>query len=88
MYGLDNNVSSQPDQPLSARSYPKSEIKLNTDADLTIYIQNESPGKNKESEWLPAPKDAFYLILRTHARARELVQQEWVPPAVTKANSE
>jgi hypothetical protein len=37
-------------------------MKLDIDGDLTIYIQNDSPEKNKESERLPPPKDAFYLI--------------------------
>jgi hypothetical protein len=39
---------------------------LDTDSDPTIYIQNDSSGKNKESEWLPTLKDTFHLILRTY----------------------
>ncbi len=34
-------------------------MKKDADGGLTIYIQNESPGKDKESNWLPAPKGPF-----------------------------
>ena len=42
-------------------------MKFGDDGSLTIYIQSESPGKDKESNWLPAPKDgAFKLALRLY----------------------
>ena len=33
---------------------------------MDLYIQNESPGKDKEANWLPAPKDKFVLMLRLY----------------------
>ena len=39
---------------------------FNADGSLTLYFQNESPGKHKEPNWLPAPKDEFILCLRMY----------------------
>ena len=33
---------------------------------MDLYIQNESPGPDKESNWLPAPKDQFILMMRLY----------------------
>jgi Protein of unknown function (DUF1214) len=37
-------------------------LKYNADGSLNLYFQNESPGADKEANWLPAPKGAFNLI--------------------------
>src|SRR5262249_48256395 len=42
----------------------RDDLKFNNDGSLTLYIQNESPGREKESNWLPAPKDRFNLCMR------------------------
>ena len=41
-------------------------LKKNADGSLTLYIQNKSPGKDKESNWLPAPNDLIYLVMRLY----------------------
>jgi hypothetical protein len=41
-------------------------MKKNADGSLTLYIQKDSPGKEKESNWLPAPNDTIYLVLRLY----------------------
>jgi hypothetical protein len=41
-------------------------LKLNRDGSLTIYIQKKSPGKDKESNWLPAPDGPIYLVMRLY----------------------
>ena len=41
-----------------------SQMKKNPDGSLTLYIQKDSPGKAKEANWLPAPNDTIYLVLR------------------------
>jgi len=40
-------------------------VKKNTDGSLDIYVQHHSPPKEKQSNWLPSPKDSFRLLLRT-----------------------
>jgi hypothetical protein len=41
-------------------------LKPNADGSVDLYIQNESPGADKESNWLPAPKDKFILMMRLY----------------------
>jgi hypothetical protein len=47
---------------LSARN----KLKANADGSVDLYIQSESPGKDKESNWLPAPKGKFILMMRLY----------------------
>jgi hypothetical protein len=44
----------------------RQDLKVNADGSVDLYIQNESPGADKESNWLPAPKDKFILMLRLY----------------------
>jgi len=44
----------------------RQDLKANADGSVDLYIQNESPGADKESNWLPAPKDKFILMLRLY----------------------
>ncbi len=62
----------------------RDKLNFNTDGSLTLYVQNESPGKDKESNWLPAPKDSFNLFMRLYWPKREILSGSWKPPAVTR----
>ena len=42
-------------------------LKKDANGSIALYLQTDSPGKDKESNWLPAPKGLFYLICRTYA---------------------
>ena len=41
-------------------------MKTNADGSLTIYIQNKSPGSDKEANWLPAPDGPIYVMIRLY----------------------
>jgi len=47
------------------------EMKTNADGSLTLYIQKDSPGKDKESNWLPAPNGPIYLVMRLYSPKTE-----------------
>ena len=55
----------------------------NKDGSLTIYIQSESPGKDREANWLPAPKTGpFKVALRLYIPQESVINEEWVPPGI------
>ncbi|ANY81618.1 hypothetical protein BB934_06235 [Microvirga ossetica] len=59
-------------------------LKHNGDGSLDLYLQNESPGQNKEANWLPAPKGPFNVMLRLYAPRSDALTGKWNPPPVTK----
>jgi hypothetical protein len=63
----------------------RDKLNLNPDGSLDIYIQNNSPGKDKESNWLPAPKDSFNVILRIYWPKQEMLERRWTPPGIQRA---
>jgi hypothetical protein len=66
-------------------------MKKNADGSLTLYIQKGSPGKDKESNWLPAPNDTIYLVMRlywpkeTPPSILPAGEGTWKPPGIVKA---
>ncbi|MBF9234164.1 DUF1254 domain-containing protein [Microvirga alba] len=59
-------------------------LKPNGDGSLTLYFQNQSPGADKDANWLPAPKGPFTLTMRLYAPRSEALTGKWNPPPVTK----
>jgi hypothetical protein len=59
-------------------------FKYNADGSLDLYFQNESPGANKEANWLPAPKGPFNLCMRLYAPKSDALTGKWNPPPITK----
>lgn len=62
-------------------------FKYDPDGSLSLYFQNESPGKDKEANWLPAPKGPFNLTMRLYAPKSEALIGKWNPPPVTKSEA-
>lgn len=55
-------------------------FKRDSDGGLTLYVQNESPGKDKESNWLPAPKGPFMCVLRLYWPKESALDGSWKNP--------
>ena len=67
-------------------------MKTNEDGSLTIYIQKDSPGADKEANWLPAPNGTVYLVMRLYWPKTEAPsvlpagEGTWKPPGLVKVN--
>jgi hypothetical protein len=59
-------------------------FKYSADGSLDLYFQNESPGKDKEANWLPAPKGPFNLTMRLYAPKDDALVGKWNPPAIKR----
>lgn len=63
-------------------------LKRNADGSLELYIQKDSPGKDKEANWLPAPEGPFNVTLRMYWPAERdptVLDGSWKPPAIKRA---
>ncbi len=60
-------------------------LKYNSDGSLTLYAGAKSPGKDKESNWLPAPNGTFSLYMRAYWADKAILDGTWLPPKVERA---
>jgi hypothetical protein len=68
---------------------PRNNLKYNNDGSLDLYLQKGSPGKEKGSNWLPAPPGKFILMLRLYwpeEKPPSIIDGTWTPPAGRKQN--
>jgi hypothetical protein len=56
------------------------------DGGITLYVQHESPGAGKESNWLPAPKGPFRAVLRIYWPEPPALDGSWKQPPMTVAD--
>jgi hypothetical protein len=62
------------------------DLKRDADGGVTLYIQHDSPGKDKEANWLPAPKGAFLVAMRLFWPKAEALDGAWKKPAMLRVN--
>ncbi len=56
------------------------QLKRDADGGITLSIQNETPGKEMEANWLPAPKGPFAMYMRLYWPKEEAIDGKWVAP--------
>jgi hypothetical protein len=89
MYEIDKGWWFVPNALNKFTVSPRNNLTYNPDGSLTLYFQNESPGKDKEANWLPAPKGAFLPMLRMYwpkTTDPTIINGSWTPPRVVKVN--
>jgi hypothetical protein len=63
------------------------DLKRDADGGLTLYVQHESPGKDKEPNWLPAPSGPFFTALRLYWPKAEALDGGWTAPPLRRVES-
>jgi hypothetical protein len=67
---------------INSRMLP--DLKKDADGGLRLYVQHESPGPDRESNWLPAPSGPFFLALRLYAPKPEALKGKWTKPPLKR----
>ncbi|MGY2492530.1 DUF1254 domain-containing protein [Cupriavidus sp. CP313] len=62
----------------------RDKLVANADGSVDLYVQADSPGKDKEANWLPVGKAPFTLLMRLYSPREEVLGSAWTPPAVVK----
>ncbi len=86
MYDSDYFFVSNPLNRYSISAREK--LKANPDGSIDLYIQKDSPGKDREANWLPAPSGDFILMLRMYwpnEKAPSIINGTWKIPPATRA---
>ena len=60
-------------------------LKRDAEGGITLYLQSTSPGKGKESIWLPTPKGPFFAVLRNYWPDPIVVEGKWQAPKLQRA---
>jgi hypothetical protein len=87
MYEIDQGWWFVPNALNKFTVSPRDNLKANADGSITLYFQNESPGLDKEANWLPAPKGDFIPMLRMYwprQASPSILNGSWTPPAVQR----
>ncbi|MFT3813490.1 MAG: DUF1254 domain-containing protein [Acidovorax sp.] len=82
MYGADQFFTSNPINRYAIGDRDK--LAFNADGSLDIYIQRESPGKDKESNWLPAAPGPFSATMRLYQPHAEATDGRWALPGIVR----
>ena len=84
MYGADHNLVDNPISRYAIRDRTP-RIKAGADGSITLYLQSNSPCNDKESNWLPTPKQgSFNMALRAYVPDEQIIKQTWNPPTVRR----
>jgi hypothetical protein len=89
MYEIDGGWWFVPNKLNKFTVSPRDDLQYNADGSLTLYFQHESPGSDKEANWLPAPVGEFIPMLRMYwpkSEAPSILDGSWTPSPVVKVD--
>ena len=87
MYTIDDGLWFYPNELNKLTVSPRDNLVYNPDGSLTLYFGHESPGADRQANWLPAPDGPFALTLRLYwpnTEAPSVLNSTWQPPGVEK----
>jgi hypothetical protein len=61
-------------------------LKRDPDGGITLYVQNDSPGKDNEANWLPAPNGPFFSVMRLYWPKPDALNGQWKAPPLQRMN--
>jgi hypothetical protein len=85
MYDSSNLLVENPINRYLLNSTMLKQLKKDKDGAITLYIQHQSPGKDLESNWLPAPDGLFRMIMRLYWPKAEALNGKWKQPGLTRS---
>ena len=85
LYGPDMNFVANPIDRYSIGDRTQGLV-YDTDGGVTIYLQKDAPGGDKDHNWLPTGGGTFNLMMRTYLPRPEVLDGRWQPPAVQRAD--
>ena len=59
-------------------------LKRDADGGLTLYVQHDSPGRDLEANWLPAPAGLFTMIMRLYLPEPQVLEHKWKMPPLER----
>jgi hypothetical protein len=86
LYGMDNDLVENPVNRYTFANKPAGSYQRDPDGGVTFFVQADTPGLDKEANWLPSPAGGkpFYLILRIYLPPQEALEQTYVPPSLVQ----
>lgn len=61
-------------------------LKRDADGGISLYVQHESPGPDREANWLPAPEGPFFTVMRLYWPKPQAIDGTWKAPPIERAN--
>ncbi len=83
MYDLDGFFTDNPIRRYGIGNIAD-KLQTNPDGSLTLYIQHDSPGMEKEVNWLPAPKEGFFLMMRMYQPEERTYRGDYIVPPLQR----
>ncbi len=83
MYDLDGFLVANPIKRYGIGNM-NTDLDVNQDGSITIFVQQKSPGGKQANNWLPAPEGGFLLMMRMYQPGEKMYQGKYIVPPVEK----